>query len=193
MQPKHPIAPIADFWQRFFLENILLVASYWGLAHLTFILFRSLGILPMPIWPPAALAIVAAFYRGWFIAPGIAIGTIFANTFSLGSPFGYACSIALMNTLGPLLGAWIMRRQITSRLLINNLPDLLVCFLAIYLLPPMLAASGGIGFKYLLGMMPASELMIAWLKWTTAHSLGSLLFATPIFAWMAFREPRNEP
>lgn len=191
MQPEHPVAPVADFWRRLCLENILLVAGYWGLAHLTFVLFRSLGILPMPIWPPAALAIVAAFYRGWKIAPGIAIGTIFANTFALGSPFDYACSIALMNTLGPLFGAWLMRQQVTTQFHIGNLGDLLVCFFAIYLLPPMMAASGGVGFKYLLGMIPSSELMIAWLKWTTAHSMGSLLFATPIFAWMSFMEPQK--
>ena len=191
MQPEYPIRGRSESWSRLCLENALIALSYWGLAHLTFLVFRNLGVLPMPIWPPAAVAIVTAFYRGWRIAPGIAAGTILANYFSLNSPWDYAFSLALMNTLGPLLGASIMRRQVSTRIVIGGLVDLVICFFVIFFLPPVLTATGGIGFKYLFGIIPASDVLVNWLKWVIAHSLGTLLFATPVFAFLAFKEPRE--
>lgn len=189
MQPEYAMWSGSDSWERLCLENVLTLLAYWALAHLTFLVFRHLGVLPMPVWPSAAVAIVMAFCRGWKIAPGIAAGTILANHFSLNSPLGYAFSLALMNTAGPLLGASIMRRQVSPRLAIGGLVDLLVCFCAIVIVPPMLTATGGIGFKFFFGMIPASAIVAGWLKWTIAHSLGALLFATPVFAWMALKEP----
>jgi integral membrane sensor domain MASE1 len=191
MQPEYCIRSRSVSWKWLCLDNVLTALAYWALAHLTFLIFKNLGILPMPLWPPAAVALVAAFYRGWGIAPGIAAGTILANHFSLNSSWEYAAAIALMNTVGPLLGASIMRWRVSPRLFIVKPADLLICFLAAYLLPPMLAATGGIGFKYLFGMIPANDMLIGWLKWTLAHSLGTLLFATPVFAWLAFKEPRK--
>jgi integral membrane sensor domain MASE1 len=173
------------------LENTAVALAYWGLAHLTFTVFQHMGILPMPIWPSAAVAIVVAFYRGWRIGPGIAAGTLLANHYSLGGPWAYAACIALMNTVGPLVGAWIMRRRVTERVAVRGFVDLLICFVAAILLAPMLTAVGGVGFKWLFGLAPAAGITVIWLKWTIAHSLGSLLFATPVFAWMALKEPRK--
>jgi len=172
------------------VENTVIALLYWGLAHLTFVIFQHMGIMPMPIWPSAAVAIVAAFYRGWRIGPGIAAGTLLANHYSLGGPWAYAACIALMNTAGPLVGAWIMRLRVTERVAVQGFVDLLICFGAAILLTPMLTAAGGVGFKWLFGLMPAAGVAVGWLKWTIAHALGSLLFATPVFAWLALKEPR---
>jgi len=189
MQPEFSMWSGSSSWERLCLENGLTLLAYWALAHLTFLVFSDLGVLPMPVWPSAAVAMVMAFCRGWKIAPGLAIGTILANHFSLSSPLGYAFSLALMNTAGPLLGASIIRRQVSSRLAIGGFVDLLICFCAILIITPMLTATGGIGFKFFFGMIPASGIVVGWLKWTIAHSLGALLFATPVFAWMALKEP----
>jgi len=191
MPPELPLGSGSGSWKRLCLENACTALVYWGGAHLTFLVFSKLGVLPMPLWPSAAVAIVAAFCRGWKIAPGLAVGVVLANHFSLHGPWAYALSLALMNTVGPLIGASIMRRRVTSHIVIDGFADLVVCFLAVFLVPPMLAATGGIGFKYLFGMIAASDILVGWLKWTTAHSLGTLLFATPVFAWLAFKEPRE--
>lgn len=181
----------SDALGRWCLENLATALAYWGLAHLSFVLFRHMGVLPMPVWPAAAVALVVAFFRGWKIAPGIALGTILANHYSLGGSWAYAACIALMNTLGPLFGAWLMRRQVTSRVVIKGSVDLLICFAAAVLLTPMLTAAGGVGFKWLFGLIQADAVAVGWLKWTIAHSLGSLLFATPVFAWQTLKEPRE--
>lgn len=175
-------------WNRLALENAAIALGYALLALLSFMLFRRLGVLPMPIWPSAALAIVVAVYRGWRAAPGLALGSVLANGCVLGSTFSFALGIAVMNTLGPLAGGWIVRRLATTRLIIKGPGALLYCFIAIVLLPPMLTATGGIGCKWLLGMITADTLVVGWLKWAVAHSLGSLLFAVPVFAWLSFME-----
>lgn len=188
MQPERSVRSESGSWIRLGAENAGTALAYWGIAHLAFVVFKNLGILPMPFWPSAAVAIVMAFYRGWRIAPGIAAGAVLANHFSLGGPWPYALGIAVMNTVGPLCGAAIMRQRVSDRIVIGGLADLLICFVAIYIVPPMLAATGGIGFKYFFGMIAANDLLFGWLKWTLAHALGNLLCATPIFAWFALKE-----
>ena len=175
-------------WNRLALENAAIALGYALLASLTFMLFRRLGVLPMPIWPSAALAIVVAVYRGWRAAPGLALGTVMANFCVLGSTLSFALGIAVMNTLGPLAGGWMVRRLVTTGLIIRGPGTLLCCFIAIVLLPPVLTATGGIGCKWFLGMIAADTLVVGWMKWAVAHSLGSLLFAVPVFAWLSFKE-----
>lgn len=175
-------------WKRLAVENAAIAVCYTLLAAVAFALFRRLGILPMPIWPSAALAIVVAVFRGWYVAPGLALGTVLANYCILGSPLALALGIAVMNTLGPLAGGWVVRRLTTSQLIIGGPWELLLSFFAIVLLPPLLAASGGIGCKWLLGMIAAEHLTVGWMKWVVAHALGSLLFAVPVFAWLSFEE-----
>ncbi len=165
-------------------ENILIALTYWGVSHVNFMIFKAAGVLPMPIWPAAALALVTAFYRNWAAAPGIAAGTILANHFSLSAPLQLAVCIAVMNTLGPLAGASLMRRRVTRDLSIRSFTDVLFCFLAGIIAVPVLTASGGIGSRWMLDLIPDHEVMTAWLKWFLAHSLGTLIFAVPVFAWI---------
>jgi len=170
------------------MENLGVALAYTGLAYISFLIFHELGVTPMPIWPSAALAIIVAVYRGWGIAPGISVGTVAANYYILGASLPYALGIAIMNTLGPLAGGYLLRRRVSTRLRIKGMGDLLVFFFAVLLLPPAMTATGGIGFKWLLGIMSSDELVVGWMKWAIAHCLGTLLFATPVFAWMAFKE-----
>lgn len=171
------------------MENILVALAYWGLSHINYILFSHLGYFPMPFWPAAALALVVAFFRGLYIAPGIALGVVLADHFSLGIGWSYSLSIAIMNTLGPIAGAALMRNRISLQLKISNAKDVWFCFLTALILVPVLTASGGIGSKWLLGTMPAGDVPIALLKWALAHSLATLFFALPAFAWIKWRQP----
>jgi len=169
------------------MENLGVAVAYTGIAYLAFLIFHGLGVMPMPIWPSAALAIVVAVYRGWTIAPGLSLGTLAANYYILGASLPYALCIALMNTLGPLAGGYLLRRRVSTRLRIQGWGDMLIFFFAVLLLPPAMAATGGIGFKWLLGLISTDELVVGWMKWAIAHCLGTLLFATPVFAWMVFK------
>jgi integral membrane sensor domain MASE1 len=170
--------------KRILTENLLVAVGYLGISHLNFIFFKNVGVLPMPIWPAASLAIIAAFYRGWKVAPGIAIGTILANHLSLGAPLIYACCISVMNTIGPIIGSAIMRNRLSEKLQVKSISDAIISILAIALLTPILSACGGIGFKWLLGLIKSQVVFIAWCKWLISHSSGTIFFAIPIFVWL---------
>lgn len=172
---------------RHIAENVIIALVYWGISHIDFIVFRNIGILPMPIWPAAAVAFVAGFYRSWSAAPGIAIGTILANYISLGAPLSYAACIAVMNTVGPIVSAVLMRKRVSDQLSIRGITDVFVCFGMMAILMPLLTASGGIGSKWLLGLVPADAVVTSWFKWFIGHSLGGIVFSLPIFAWVKGR------
>ncbi|MBI9103145.1 MAG: MASE1 domain-containing protein [Spirochaetales bacterium] len=165
-------------------DNLIFAFLYWGISHLNWLLFSRVGILPMPIWPAAGLAFVGAFYRGWKIAPGIALGTFLSNYISLGAPLLYALLIPVMNTLGPLVGAALARRKVSLELNLIHIEDVLVIFISGILIVPLLTATGGIGFKWMLGLLPAEVLVTSWLKWFVAHLSGTLLIGIPLFAWV---------
>lgn len=166
---------------RMIIENIVVLLLYWAISHLNFIVFKSLGVLPMPIWPAAAVAIVAAFYRGWKVAPGIAIGSVLANHISLGGSLQFALLIAILNTVGPILGAYIARKKVGEELQFSSFSDSLIFMVAIIIITPALTATGGIGSKWLLGLLPIEKVPVSWLRWAFAHALGTFVFALPIF------------
>lgn len=181
----HPI-------KNFFYENILITLIYWGISHLTFIMFNKLGIQPMPIWPPAGLALVACLYRGWKIAPGIAMGVIFSNHFSLGAAWDYSASVAIFNTLGPMVGAAIIKWRITEKLEFNNGMDVFIFFLAALVVKPMLAALGGVGFKYYFGLISGDLFFKAFLKWMVAHILGTIFLGVPLLTFIKMKYYNEE-
>lgn len=175
--------------KQFIFENVIIALLYWSISYLNYIFFKNMGLLPMPIWPAAAVAIVAAFYRGWKVIPGIAAGTVLANWLALNSSFSFACCIAVMNSLGPLTGAYLMHRQVGRKLHFKSLSDILVCFCAAAILTPLLTAFGGITSKYLLGLMPLSDFLPSLGKWAVAHSLGTVFFSLPVFIYFINHSP----
>jgi integral membrane sensor domain MASE1 len=164
-------------------ENLLLTGIYWLLSHLNFLIFSKIGILPMPIWPAAGIALAAFFIRGGKVAPSIAAGTILANHYSLGANWAFSCSIALMNTLGPWFGATLIRKTVSKDLIFKSTAEILIVFAATLVIIPVMTASGGAGFKCLLGLLSCQEFGAAWIKWAMAHSLGDLFIGVPILAW----------
>jgi integral membrane sensor domain MASE1 len=169
------------------LSNISVCLVYWGISHLNYMLFKRVGVLPMPVWPAAGVALIAFFLWREKVFAGVALGTVFANYLSLGAPLCFAISIALMNTLGPYLGIRIIDARLGEGRIIRRISDVAVIFAAAFVLTPILTATGGIGAKLLLDLMPADEFRIAWSKWFMAHSLGGLLLASPFFAYLLTR------
>lgn len=165
--------------------NVFVFILYWGVSHVNWLIFKSVGVLPMPIWPGAAVALVAATLYGWPLAPAIALGTIMSNHYSLSAPWVYAICISVMNTLAPLLCAFIIRRCIAGKSWLTlSRWDVTVLFLSGVVLLPLLSACGGIGSKWLLGLLPLAEVPQAFMRWTLSHGLGALIFAPPFLIWL---------
>ncbi len=172
-----------DSW---ILDNLMVFTAYWGVSHLNGMVFRGVGVLPMPIWPAAAVALVAAIMMGYRVAPGIVLAAIATNRFSLGSSLVFACCISIMNTVGPVLGAGIIRKKVLCKPLSTwKGHDVTMLLLAGVVLVPALTALGGIVSKWMLGFVPGSDVVPSLLRWFLAHALGTLLFAPPLLILFA--------
>ncbi len=165
------------------LINILIILGYWGISAINYIIFNGFGHFPMPIWPAAGIAITTSFYFGWSIAPGIALGSILANHYSLGSSWRFAVCISIMNTIAPELAGYLLRRLLTKDFIFKNTRNILLCFIIALILTPMATAAGGSVSKYLLGIITHEQLFNTFSKWAMAHSLGTFIIGTPIFTY----------
>jgi PAS domain S-box-containing protein len=166
------------------VENVLVAFAYWGISWVNFLVFHHIGFSPSPIWPAAALSLVAAFLRGWRIAPGIAIGALSANHFALGGSWAFASCIAITNTIGPLVGATLIHIYGSRQLRFKRLKDGIICFSAALFVPPIITALGGAGTALMLHLASAATVHWIFLKWATAHMLGIFFFATPVFVYL---------
>ncbi len=172
------------------LQNIILALIYWGLSYTNYLLLKEIGLLPMPIWPAAGIAFAAAYYYGLKITPGLALGAFLANYLTLGSSWEFALGISVMNSLAPQLTAWMMHRIIEVQKPLKTYYIVLLCFCLALIITPLLTALGGIGTKYLLGLVDAANFAPDFFKWTLAHSIGTIIFASPIFIYL-FSLPQN--
>lgn len=168
---------------RLIIETLLIMTVYWGVAHVNFMLFRRGGVLPMPLWPSAAVGLSAALVYGWRATPGIAAGSLLANAVSLGSGWLLASIIALTNTLGPTLAAHIIRRKASAIPPFDSLRNVVLFLTLGVVLMAAITATGGIGGKWLLGQLPVTALISSWAKWWIAHAMGALLFTPVILGW----------
>ena len=62
-----------------------------------------------PVWPPSGIALAALLILGFRVWPAIALGAFLVNYFTR-IPHAAAIGIAIGNTLGPVTGAWLLRR-----------------------------------------------------------------------------------
>jgi integral membrane sensor domain MASE1 len=179
-----PHGPLCDHP---YAGTVVLALAYWGLSHLAWMAFHALGVLPLPIWPAAGLAFAVAIHGGWRVAPGLALGAFLANLVSLGAPWAAAAGICVMNSVGPVLGAALLRRQVTRQLHIRSVADLLICLGIAIVLVPMLTAVGGVGTTWLFGLTTTAEAPIRLAKWIMAHATGTVLVGVPLLIWLKGR------
>ncbi|WP_031484762.1 MASE1 domain-containing protein [Maridesulfovibrio frigidus] len=172
---------------KFVCENGAVALGYWFITYLNWLLFSSVGIMPMPIWPAAALALIVALYRGWSVAVGIAVGVVLADYFTLGVALKLAASISVANTLGPVLGAILIKKRISRELKIKSLRDFIIVFLIGLIFVPFVASLGGIGSLLFFGELSSGMALSFMVRWGMAHSLGTLLFALPYLIWAESR------
>ena len=173
-----------------FLLTVGVSAAYWGVSHLIWSIFHQYGMLPAPIWPAAALALVAAMRYGARVAPGLFLGAVLANWQSLGAPVGIALGIGVMNTVAPILCARMIVERTRTRVPFDSIAHVAVFALAGVLLHAALTATGGITSLVIGGRLPVEAAPTAWLRWWIAHASGVMLFAPALLLWWEDRSPR---
>ena len=130
------------------------------------------------IWLPTGIAVAALFRWGYICWLGIFLGAL-ATNFSIEPSLLLSSSIALGNTLGPLLTVWLLHRM-KFHAPLDRASDILL--LALTAAAGMLVtASGGVGSLVMFNVLPVSEAVLAWLSWWAGDFVGVLLAAPLLF------------
>jgi len=127
-----------------------------------------------PFWPPAGVALAAVLLLGYEVWPGIVAGAFLVNFFTP-IPHSAALGLAVGNTLGPLLGAFLFRRQGCDPHL-HRLRDVLG-LIAFGALGTATSATLGVLVLYATGVDAWTHILDAWLIWWLGDNMGVLLLA----------------
>ena len=135
------------------------------------------------VWLPTGIAVAALFRWGRGVWPGVYLGAFLVNL-AIGSPWPLAATIAVGNTLGPLLGvAWLKRSNFHPAF--DRQRDV-GTFLAAAGGGMLVSASGGVASLSLAGLMPTAAMPTAWLIWWLGDTVGVLL-AAPLLLTLSRR------
>jgi PAS domain S-box-containing protein len=125
------------------------------------------------IWLPTGIAVAALMRCGLSVWPGIFIGSCAVN---LGTgPLAMASGIAVTNTLGPLLTAYLLDKLAFHRGL-DQVRDF-VALIVSAALGMAISAGGGAGNLALHGRLPPNEVAQGMLVWWAGDFVGVLLVA----------------
>ena len=160
-------------WKRAFESFVVLLLYYAaGRAGLA-VPFTSGNV--SPIWPAAGIAIGGILIFGRHVSVGIAAGAFLVNLFSP-VPAATALTIAVGNTLGPLIAAALLEKRAVSQ--IRRLSDL-IYLVSCGALGLSITALIGPTALYLTGVHAWNRLPLAWLMWWLGDCIGFLLI-TPL-------------
>lgn len=171
--PTPQLVPRGRFgWELAGVLAAYLLAGRIGLA----VPFTSGNI--SPVWPPAGIALAAVLLFGYRVWPAIALGAFIVNFFS-DIPHLAAAGIAVGNTLGPLCGAWLLRRLVSFQPSLTRLQDVLGVIVAGAFGGTAVSATVGTAVLFLTGVHAWSGFAPAWLMWWWGDAMG-VLIVTPV-------------
>jgi diguanylate cyclase (GGDEF)-like protein/PAS domain S-box-containing protein len=135
------------------------------------------------VWLPTGIAVAALLRWGWRVWPGVFVGAVLVNL-SIGSPWLLAASIAVGNTLGPLLSTgWLKRGGFHCEF--DRQKDVGL-FISAAMAGMAVSASCGVACLYWAGLVPLEAGFNAWLSWWLGDTVGVLL-AVPLLVTLSWK------
>lgn len=143
------------------------------------------------VWPASGLALAALVHFGRGLWPGVAAGALLVNLWA-GSTLEQevnplvAAGIAAGNTLGALLGAWLVERA-RIRPALDRLRDVMAFVALAALASTLVSPSVGVTTLWLGGHLPLADVPAAWRAWWVGDAIGVLLVTPFALAWATAR------
>ena len=173
---------------------IPLALTYFAIGKLALLLAIPPG-YATAIWPSAGIALSAILLKGYRLWPGVLLGSFLVNVDGMPSlsssfltSFFVPMVIATGAALQAVLGAWLIRRYIGSRICLDSISE--VFKFLVFACGVSCAASASIGTTALLsaGLLPAENYIFNWFTWWVGDGLGVMITSILIFVY--FGEPR---
>jgi signal transduction histidine kinase len=137
------------------------------------------------VWPPTGVAVVALLLFGYRVWPGLLCGAFAANA-TQGEPIVTAAGIAIGNTLGPIVAAFVLRRVVRFDKTLARLRDAIGLLLGA-IVAATITATNGVANLALGGLIPSSAYGSVWRVWWMGDAMGILLVTPVLLGWAADR------
>ncbi|CAN1210861.1 hypothetical protein TUMEXPCC7403_11725 [Tumidithrix helvetica PCC 7403] len=185
----HPL----KIWQRS-IAIAALALIYYASAEIS----RHLASTPQdvtPVWVPDGIAAAAILLFGYWLLPGVLIGSFLANIwafFNASSTFGAISStlqvlaIAIGTTVGAWLGTYLLRKAIGKRNPLKRLPDVSKFLVLTGLVAPIVNATVGVTALCLGGKVPWQIYLVVWLTWWISNVSGIFVVTPALLSWGEF-------
>jgi diguanylate cyclase (GGDEF)-like protein/PAS domain S-box-containing protein len=174
MANLQPTANLADQPHSHTAAKLVFVALAYFVSGRLGLEIPYLGSHITLIWLPTGIAVAALLRWGYICWPGIFLGAL-ATNFSIDSSPLLDASIALGNTLGPLLAAWLLRR-LKFHVVLDRTYDILLLVVAAAI-GMLVSASGGVSSLVMFNVVSVTDVVPAWLSWWAGDFVGVLLAA----------------
>lgn len=167
----------ASFGTHWILRLILVALAYYvtGLIGLAIPFVDTYVTL---IWAPSGIAMAALLRWGMSLWPAIWLAS-FAVNYSVDGTLALAIGIACGNTLGPVVGAGLLRHYRFDRLL-NLRRDLLLYLLLGVAGAMLVTSSNGVLQLWLADALSSAEVANVWLVWWLGDAMGALVCGIPL-------------
>lgn len=133
------------------------------------------------LWPPSGIALAATMIGGYRLCPGIALGALIANVGS-DVPILTLFIITLGNTLEPLCGAILLKRQKNFSLVFDKVSDVLMLVLLAAIGSTIVGASFGTLGLFVGGEISVADFGLTWLIWWLGDGMGVLVISPVLLA-----------
>ncbi len=167
------------------------LAYVTALAALTAIYFVSgklglglafVNVSASAVWPPTGIALAALLVLGYRAWPAIFLGAFLVNITTAGS-VATSLGIATGNTLGAVIGAYLVNRFANGRHAFNRAQDVFrVAFLA-GMVSTVVSATFGVTSLSLGGLASWAGYGQVWLTWWLGDAVGVLIVAPVALLW----------
>jgi PAS domain S-box-containing protein len=173
----------------FLRPQLVRLAEVMGIAAIYYVTGR-LGILlaippgvATPVWLPSGVALAGVLFWGYRVWPGIWLGSFCVNVLTLfdktnvatvAVSLGVVSIIGIASTLQALVGAFLVRRFIGSRNLLDRAQDVFR-FSAIVMATCLVESTFGVASLYLGSFIPWIAVAYTWLTWWLGDLLGVLV------------------
>ncbi len=166
--------------------RLLIVFLLYALSGWMGLKLATYGNAVTLIWPPTGVAMFALLGWGLRLWPAIWLAAFTVNIAIAGLPLFAALLIATGNVVGPLLGAWALRRLRFSPGFTGTRDILLYVGIGA-LGVGLLTASNGTSILALAGIVPVESFTKVWLTWWMGDAAGALVVGSALLSLLGAR------
>ena len=144
------------------------------------------------IWPPSGIALAALLLWGHRLWPGVLLGAFLVNI-TIEGGLATTLGIASGNTLGALLGAWLINHFANGPKVFERAKNIFKFILLAALASTSVSATLGVTSLALGGYAPWDRYGAIWFTWWLGDVAGDLLIAPLLVIWLTQPYPDLKP